>query len=323
MSPSFGPEPPRPDSGRGLGLVLVLATALISGVSTFVNLYAVQGTSSDAFVTVRNVAVALALVPVALLAARPGRRPLGRGDLGRLIFIGIVGGGIPFLLFFHGLELATAAGGGLTASFLYRTLFSLATLFGIVVLGERLRGWVVLAGLLVLGGNLLLLSLTSAVWTDGSGLVLLATLLWAVEYTVSKRALRDLPSPTVALGRMGFGALFLVGYLAGTGQLAAVGALGPAAWSWVGVSAVLLTGFVVTWYAGLERVELGTATTVLVLGFPVTWLLAVAIRGAPFLLVEALGAVTVALGVLLAVGADRARAAWDVLRSGAYRRPTA
>ena len=45
-------------SRAGMGLLLVLATAIVSGVSTYVNLYAVQGTSSDVFVTVRNLVVA-------------------------------------------------------------------------------------------------------------------------------------------------------------------------------------------------------------------------------------------------------------------------
>ncbi|EQD63549.1 membrane protein containing DUF6, transmembrane, partial [mine drainage metagenome] len=223
------------------GLLLVLITAGISGVSTFVNLYAVSGTNSDAFVTVRNGAVALLLVPLAVITMYgAARTPLSRGDWTRLVLIGIMGGGIPFLLFFHGLELATAAGAGATASFLYRTLFLIAAVLAIVVLKERFHWRIALAAALLLGGNLLLLSFTTPIWANGDGYVFAATALWAVEYTISKRTLRRLPSQTVALGRMGFGAVFLVGYLAATEQMSAVGSFSGGEWIWVAISSVLL-----------------------------------------------------------------------------------
>jgi drug/metabolite transporter (DMT)-like permease len=308
----------------GLGLWLVVLTALISGVSTFVNAYAVQGTNSDAFVTVRNLATALFLVPIALLGARPRPAPLRRVDWGRLALIGLVGGAIPFLLFFRGIELATAAGGAATASFAYRTLFLVATVLGIVFLHERFHGRVTLAAALLLGGNILLLSLVAPIWTDGTAYVLAATVLWAVEYTISRRVLRDLPSSTVALGRMGFGGAFLVGYLAATAQLGAIGALSGAQWQWVAISAILLTGFVVTWYAGLRRVEVGIATSVLVLGFPVTLLLDAVVHGTPTTLGEVAGAVLVAAGVAVAAGRSQLRDAWGlVVRPRGARTATA
>lgn len=291
----------------GIGMGLVLATAIVSGVSTFVNTYAVAGTNSDAFVTVRNLAVAAMLVPIALVAAvrRPARTPLRTVDWGRLALIGLVGGAIPFLLFFRGLQLATAAGGATTASFLYRTLFLFATVFAVVFLRERFRWEVVLGAALLLGGCYFLLSMTSVVLTDGSLYVLVATVLWAGEYTLSKRTLRDLPSSTVGLGRMGFGGLFLAAYLGLTAQWASVGRFTPGQWEWVGLSALLLTAFVATWYAGLARVDLSIAAAVLVLGYPVTWLLSVGVRGEAIAWEPALGVLAIALGILAFVGIAR------------------
>jgi drug/metabolite transporter (DMT)-like permease len=297
----------------GVGLLLVLATAIISGVSTFVNAYAVHGTSSDAFVTVRNLAVAGMILPLAVIARRALSRPLRGVDWARLTVIGFVGGAVPFLLFFHGLALATAAGGGLTASFLYRTLFLMATVFGVVFLKERFHPRVAIAAGLVLGGNYVLLSLVTPIWTDGTLFVLAATVLWAVEYTISKRTLRDLPSGIVAMGRMGIGAGFLVGYLALTSDLGAVGGFSTGQWTWVLISAVLLAAFVGTWYAGLQRVDLGVATSVLVLGFPVTWLLSVLVAGSSFTLLQAAGAAAVVVGVVLVVGLTLLRQTWSVV----------
>ncbi len=302
------------------GILLVLVTALVSGVSTFVNAYAVQGASSDAFVAVRNVAVAAMLVPLALLAGRTARARLGRRDWGRLAAIGLIGGAIPFLLFFRGIQMAAAAGGAATASFGYRTLFLMATVLGVVLLKERFSARIALAAGLLLGGSALMLSLSAPVWTDGTLYVLAATALWAGEYALSKRALRDLPSGTVALGRMGFGGLFLVAWVALTGQLGAIASFGAAQWGWVALSAVLLVAFVSTWYAGLKTVSLSVATSALVLAFPVTWALGLAFAGAPLALGAAAGAVAIVLGVGLAIGSAGLRETWAVLADAVVSR---
>ena len=296
------------DPRVGVGILLVLATAVISGVSTFVNLYAVAGTSSDVFVTVRNALVALMLLPVAVLFAGPSRPRLSVRDWARLGTIGVVGGAVPFLLFFHGLQLAAASGGGATASFFYRTLFLMATVLAVVVLRERFRARIAVAAGLLLAGNLLLLAIASPVWTDGTLFVVAATALWAVEYTISKRTLRDLPSSTVALGRMGIGAVVLFGYLAVSGQLGGVGTVSGPQWQWLGISSLLLAAFVATWYSGLRSVDLSVATAVLVLGFPITWLLTVLVRGSVVTPVAAVGAAAVVAGVVAVIGVRQLRA---------------
>ncbi len=308
-----------PPASRGPvvpGLLLVLATALVSGVATFVNLYAVRGTSSDAFVTFRNLGVVAMLVPLAFVASRQrsSRPSLSRRDLGTLAVIGLLGGAVPFLLFFRGLSLAAAHDGGTTASFVYRTLFLFAGLFSVLFLGERIPRRYVGGALLLLLGCYLLLSLTAAHFTEGSLYVLVATGLWAGEYAMSKRVLARLPATTVALGRMGFGAVFLGGYLALTAQWPAAESFSAAQWAWVGLSALLLTAFVATWYAGLARLELSVATSVLVLGYPVSWLLATSLGGAPLSLSAAAGALAVLAGVGVVVGLAYLRESWAWVR---------
>lgn len=290
-------------SYRGAGLLLVLSTAVISGISTFVNTYAVVNVDSASFVTARNIIVALLVVPLAYFGVRSaGKFVLRRIDALRLFAIGIIGGGIPFLLFFYGLQVAASSGGGITASFVYRTLFVMATVLGVVALKERFNLRVALGAGLLLVGNLLLLSLTTPIFNDGVLYVFIATAMWAVEYTISKRTLQDLPSGVVALGRMGFGALFLSGYVIATSQAAAIVSFGGTQWMWVGISAALLTAFVATWYTGLARVELGTATSVLVLGFPITWLLAISISHSAWTVWEALGVTVIVSGATVAIG---------------------
>lgn len=287
----------------GPGIALVLLTVVISGVSNFVNVFAARdvNVASDGFVAVRNALVAAMLVPFAVLLVRRSPERLRRGHWVRLATIGLLGGAIPFLLFFRGLQLAAAAGGTATASFGYRTLFLMAAVLGIVVLRERFSARLALGASLLLAGNALLLSLAAPIWTDGTAYVLLATALWAGEYTLSKHTLRELAPSTVALGRMGFGGVFLLAYVGVTGQFASVAAFGPAQWGWLVLSAILLLAFVSTWYAGLKSVDLSVATALLVAAFPVTSLLA-AVSGASLTLSQAAGIVAIALGTVVVVG---------------------
>lgn len=296
------PDPSKPNRTLGPGIALVLATVVVSGVSNFVNFKAVQGTDVDAWIAARNAMVAMLLAPVAFLAGSGPRTRLASRDWVRLAVIGLIGGAIPFVLYFHGFQMAASQGGAAAASFGYRSLFLMASLLGVVVLKERLPRRFVLGAGLLLAGNALLLSLAGPVWTDGTLFVLLATAMWAGEYALSKRALRSLPSGTVALGRMGFGAVFLLAYVGLSGHAASLAAFSGGDGMTLFLSACLLFAFVGTWYAGLKTTDLSVATSLLGSAFPITWVLGVFASGAAFTVGQALGAACVALGVAVVLG---------------------
>lgn len=297
----------------GTGIALLLVTVVISGVSNFVNFRAVAGTNVDAWITMRNAFVVVLLIPLALLVRPETRRPIARAEWGQLVAIGLVGGAIPFLLYFHGFQLAASQGGAASASLGYRSLFLVATVLGVLVLRERVpRRFLLAAGLLMVG-NVLLVAFTGSIWTDGTAYVLVATLLWACEYTVSKRLLRTLPASTVGLGRMGFGAGFLLAYLGASGQLFSIGGFSGMDWMALGFSALLLFAFVATWYAGLRSVDLSVAATLLVLAFPITWVLGVLASRNAFTIEQAAGAGTIAFGVAVLLGLAYLGRSWSTL----------
>ena len=301
-----------PAAGRlSAGVALILVTVVVSGVSNFVNFRAVQGTNVDAWLAVRNLAVAAMLVPLALVVQRGARTRLTHAAWARLVGIGFVGGAVPFLLFFHGFQMAAQQGGAASASLGFRSLFLMASLLGVLVLRERMPRRFALGVAFLFVGNLLLLGLTGPLWTDGTPFVLVATALWAIEYTWSKRTMASLPSGTVALGRMGFGGLFLLGYLALSGQMLAIAGFGAADWMNLGLSALLLFAFVSTWYAGLKTVDLSVATSLLVLGFPVTWALGVLATGSAPPALQLVGAAAIVVGVTLVLRLDSLRRGWE------------
>jgi len=256
-----------PDSLRW-GVGLAFATALISGVSIFVNGFAVKQLPDAAvFTTLKNAIAALILVGLAAATVRPANvRAMDRTSWTRLAVIGIVGGSVPFLLFFSGLAMASAP----SAAFIHKTLFIWVAILAVPFLGERL-GLAQLGALgVLLVAQLLVIPPTGVVWGAGETMIAAATLLWAIEAILAKRLLGSVPSQVVGAGRLGIGLVVLVGYLFVSGKAGMVLALSGEQWAWALGTGFLLFGYVGTWYAALQRAPASLVTAILVVGAPIT-----------------------------------------------------
>lgn len=250
------------------GVLLAVATALISGVSIFVNGLAVKQLPDPAvYTTLKNGVAALLLIGLALATVRPAQvRAVPARSWGWLAVIGVIGGSLPFLLFFAGLAQASAP----SAAFIHKTLFIWVALLAVPMLGERL-GLAQLGALAVLlVGQVLIITPAGVTWGVGETMIAAATLLWAVETIVAKRVLRSVPAGVVGAGRLAIGMIVLTGYLAATGSLGAVATLSAVQWGWILLTGLLLSGYVATWFAALQRAPASLVTAILVLGAPVT-----------------------------------------------------
>jgi drug/metabolite transporter (DMT)-like permease len=261
----------------GTGLLLAVGTATISGVSVFLNASAVQHVPDAAvFTTLKNTVAGAILLTLALLVVpRSDVRAVARRDWGWLTAIGVIGGGIAFLLFFSGLAMASAP----SAAFIHKTMFVWVALMAGPFLGERL-GWLPLAALgVLLVGQALVLPPIGISWGVGETLIAAATLLWAVEVVLARRVLGRVRSPIVGVARLGVGLIVLVGFLAVSGRIGGLTVLDAAGWAWVLVTGLLLSGYVATWLAALRRAPASQVTAVLVLGAVITGLLSAVSRG--------------------------------------------
>jgi drug/metabolite transporter (DMT)-like permease len=239
-------------------------TALISGISIFVNAQATQEVGPPAvFTTLKNGVAALLLIGIATAARAPA--PPAR-SLPGLLAIGVIGGSVPFVLFFTGLAEATAPG----AAVIHKTLFVWVAVLAVVFLRERLGALQIGALAVLLVSTFLIQPPSGVSWGGGEMLIAVATGFWAVEVIIAKRVLADVTSPVAAASRMSIGLALLVAYLAFTGQLLAVFTLGAGQWAWVLGTGVLLTGYVATWYAALQRAPASAVAAVLTLGLPIT-----------------------------------------------------
>jgi len=251
-------------------IYFILATAIISGFSIFINKYGVSVVNPYVFAWLKNMLVAIILIGVIVAwKDRKSLRALNFKNWLMLLVIGIIGGGIPFLMFFKGLSLVSAAEG----AFIHKTMFIYAAILGIIFLGEKITKKFFVAGLFLILGNILLLKNFHFTFGLGSALVLGATILWAIENVISRLAMKEISWRIVASARMFFGSIFILFFLLATNQASLISGLGAKQIGWTVITALLLLGYVLTWYRGLKEVRVGEATAILVLGAPITTVL--------------------------------------------------
>lgn len=289
---------------RRWGIVLALVTALISGVSVYVNTFAVRAIGDPtAYTTAKNAVAALLLLAV-VATGRPAGVRLTRPDGPRtwlgLATIGVIGGSVPFVLFFTGLARTQAP----QAAFLHKTLVLWVALLAVALLRERLGAAHGVAIALLLAGQWLLGGGGLFALDPGGWLILAATGLWSVETVLARRLLAGVSSWTLAVARMGLGSVLLLGWCALTGRLTVLAGLTPVMWGWILLTGVLLAGYVATWFAALARAQAVDVTAVLVLGAVVTSVIDTVVGGAA----------TAPLAPVVLILAGVALVAWTMLR---------
>lgn len=305
----------RPSLNTQRGVVLALATAAISGLSIYVNSFGVKLVPDAAvYTTAKNGVAAIILVGLALAfgAAREARVLDTRGKAG-LLAIAVVGGSVPFVLFFSGLAIATAP----TAAFIQKTLFIWVALMAVPLLGERL-GLIQVGALgVLLVGQVLVAPPTGMGWGPGETMIAAATLLWSVEVVIAKRLLVGVSATLLGAARMGLGLIVLLGYLAVSGRLGGLGAIGGEALLWVLVTGVLLAAYVTTWFNALRYAPATIVTSLLVAGAVVTGVLSSVSNGkAPDPRVV-LGYVVILVAVALVIAGASRLGRFDAPRASA------
>lgn len=252
---------------KSKGYLLVLSTAVISGIAIFVNQYGVAVVNSDIFTFLKNAAVAVMLTGLIFFGRQWNElKALSAKQWLQLLAIGLIGGSAPFILFFKGLSIA----GPLSASVIHKTMFIWTFFFAWLFLKEKIGKNLLVAGGTLLAANLVLLKLSSFKISVSLLLILGATLLWSLENTISKHALKTIQPRLIMWGRMFIGAVFIFVYLAATKQTTLIYSLSAKQVGWTLVSAVILFGYVGTWYSGLKRVSLSEASVILMFGAPIT-----------------------------------------------------
>ncbi|WP_062135084.1 DMT family transporter [Demequina aestuarii] len=272
-------------STRTRGLALAAVTATISGVAIYVNANGVAAYGdATAYTTAKNAASALVIALAFVLARRAKgagavalTRPSQPGHWWGLIVVAVLGGAVPFVLFFEGL----ASTASTQAAFLHKTQLVWVAVLAVLLLKEKLTWWHGAAIVLLIVAQFGLAGDVRIIADVGTALIAAATLMWAVEVAITKRLLRDMSAWTLSLTRMAGGSVALLAWSAMTGSLGTVVPSTATQWGWVAVTGVLLAGYVLSWHEALARAQAVDVTAVLSLGALVTAALAGAFDAVP------------------------------------------
>ena len=298
-------------TSRSTGIALAFATACISGVSIWVNGRGLAHfPDATVYTTAKNLVAGVVLLLLLLAPAAQVRASvpsIARKHWPALLGVAVIGGSVPFVLFFDGLKDSTAT----QAAFLQKTLIIWVALLAVPLLKERF-GWPhALAISCLLGGQAWLAgTLGHVAFGKGEAMILAATLLWSAEIVFVRYLLRSIPPAVVAAARMAVGVTLLLGWLAITGKLGDLTGLSGLQWRWVLLTGVLLSAYVATWFAALARAQAIDVTAVLVFGALVTAILSGAVDGAA---IGAGGTVLIAVGSGVMAWAALRRPASEVL----------
>lgn len=278
------------------GILFALLASGISGVSILYNKLYTSGITDATTLNILKNGMAAFLI-TAFLVNRGKIRYLRRMNAvqwKKLVLVGLIGGSIPFVLFFSGLAMIPAA----NAAFLHKTLFLWVAVLAVPILGERLTPVQVGGYVLVMLGSMLL-GFDGLTWSTGELLVLSATLFWAIEQIAAKTALRDIDSTVLSWGRMAIGTLVLVLVSIRNNALGTVLSITPFQLMAIAGSSLFLCGYVLSWYKALKLAPATLVSSVLVLSVPVTTALAAIHTAQTPPTTVLLSSAATALGILL------------------------
>ncbi|MBU0624900.1 DMT family transporter [Patescibacteria group bacterium] len=247
---------------KTIATFLALTTAIISGTNNFLAKIAATTLGSPiAYTTLKNSVVALLLLGLIIICGRWREiARLNRRQKLILLAIGVIGGSIPFALFFTGLTMTSA----LNAAFIHKTLFIWVAILAIPLLKEKISRWQWLGIIAIFAANLLLGGFRGFEFNLGELMILGATILWAIENIIAKKALAELSMLTVVGARLIIGSILLISYLVLTKSLPNPATLSSVQWGWTLLTSLLLLGYVLTWYAALKRAPATYVATLLV-----------------------------------------------------------
>jgi len=213
------------------------------------------------FTALKNGLVGLFLIGIVLALKKwPEIKSLNRNQWLKLIAIGVVGGFIPFALFFTGLSKTSA----INASLIHKTLFVWVLLLAIPLLKEKVSRGLLVGMALIFGANFIISGFQGFKFNTAELMILGATILWAIENIVAKKALKDLSSLTVASARMVFGSIMLLGLVVWQGNISMLSGLNETQWIWTLIASAFLSGYVLTWYTALKHAPATYVATLLV-----------------------------------------------------------
>lgn len=250
------------------GIAFSLLAAFISGFSIFYNkLVIISGIDPQIFNIIKNGGVALVLGIFLIATGSLSKlKSASFSNWKKIILIGIIGGGIPFILYFDGLRNIPA----INANIIQKSMFIWVAFLAVPLLKERLNRLQITGFFLIALSNLAIGGFAGFAGSTGELLVFIATLFWSLENILVRYSLKNTDATVLALGRMFFGAFVILGYVFYQNHLPLLFSIKSTQLLPITGSIILLTGYVISWYRALKFAPATAVTSVLILATPIT-----------------------------------------------------
>jgi drug/metabolite transporter (DMT)-like permease len=280
------------------GIYFALIAAVISGFSVFINKIAVSTIKPPiVFTAEKNALVGLLIIGVIFATFKWKKiKHLTRKETIYLLLIAVIGGAIPFYLFFTGLSQISAINGQL----INKTLVFWTAVLAILFLKERMNKTQIIAVLLLFISNFFIGGFMGFKYSTGELLVLLATMLWAVESILAKKILPNVDPDIVTAARMGIGSailLVMAAIIAPTALKGSIQHMTQVQMFWMVISVSLLFGYVTCWYRALKYAPVIMVASILVAATLITNILSAIFITHAWTLMMGIQSVMIALGV--------------------------
>lgn len=252
------------------GIQLAMVTAIVSGVSIFINKYAVGAIQPAlVFTAVKNSTTTLMIIALLIVTKKWQKIiKLNKRELVYLSLIGLVGGTLPFYLYFTGLSQTSA----INAALIHKTLVIWVAILAIPLLKEKLSRRQVLAVSLLFTSNVLVGGFNGFRFSIGELMILIATIFWAVENILAKKVLPTVDPDLLVAARMGIGSLVLmtISAIAYPESLNKFSSLNLTQIFWFSATAATLFLYNITWYRALKLAPVTAVSSILVASTLVT-----------------------------------------------------
>lgn len=241
------------------GIVYALIAAIISGIAIFYAKVSVAKIDPLILTTSRNLfAGLLLLITIIFSYKKEIKINFSIKNVSKLLIISIIGGSIPFFLFFTGLKLI----GPQTANLIQKSLFIWVGILSLVFLKEKLNPVYWLAFTLIFIGNFVI-NPVSIVFDKGIILVILATMFWSVENVLVKKFMQNFSEKLLSVVRMLGGGLILLCMTITTGKLSLLFSLNFDQLITIIVGGIILSFYVYFWYKALKYAPASLVTLIL------------------------------------------------------------
>ena len=284
-------------SNEFLGTFLIILTAIISGASIVINKFFVVSVDPLLLTSLRAFFIGIIFFFISLYFSRKNKTSFNKVSWKWLLTIGIVGGSFAFWLFFTGLKVTTAG----RAAFIHKTLPIYACILAFIFLKEKIGKKLLIAlGIMLIGLVLMEFSNISSAMRTGDMLILVATILWAVESTIAKKAMLNKESNwVVVFSRMFFGAIILFALMFILGRYNLITSLTSQQLVYILVSGGLLFLYVLTYYLGLKHINLSKASTILLLSPVISLVLGMIWLNEKVLMLQLIGSLLILIGAFV------------------------